>query len=73
MLTLIEDLSPHARVATAVIPFVLAMGLRIVFGKNRLTKMLISFGTMWFAVNVLMAPYSERMRQDLVNLQYVFR
>ena len=73
MLSLIEDLSPHARVATAVAPFALALFVRVVLGKNRLTRMLISLGTMWFAVNVLMAPYSERMRQDIVDLQYIFR
>ncbi len=49
------------------------MLLRIVLGKNRLTRMLISLGTMWFAINVLAAPYSARMRQDLVDLQYIFR
>ena len=73
MLSLLEDLSPHARVATAVAPFVLAILLRIVLGRNRLTRLLISLGTMWFAINVLMAPYSARMTQDLQNLQYIFR
>jgi len=29
-----EDLSPHARVATAVLPFVAAVLLRLVLGKN---------------------------------------
>ncbi|HEY2012892.1 MAG TPA: hypothetical protein VGH38_05290 [Bryobacteraceae bacterium] len=73
MLSLLEDLSPHARVATAIAPFFAAMVLRVVLGRNRLTRTLISLGTMWFAVNVLMAPYSARMRQDIENLQYVFR
>ena len=73
MLSLLEDLSPHARVATAVAPFVAAMILRMALGRNRLTRMLISLGTMWFAINVLMAPYSARMRQDIQDLQYIFR
>jgi len=73
VLSLLEDLSPHARVATAVTPFVAAMLLRLLLGKNRLTRALISLGTMWFAINVLAAPYSERMRQDIVDLQYIFR
>lgn len=73
MLSLLEDLSPHARVATAVAPFVLAALLRIFLGRNRLTGMLLSLGTMWFAINVLAAPYSARMTQDLRNLQYIFR
>ena len=74
MLSLLEDLSPHARVATAVAPFVGAMLLRLLLGKNRLTRALISLGTMWFAINVLAAPYSDRMRQDIVDLQHnIFR
>lgn len=73
MLKLLEDLSPHARVLTAVAPFVLAMALRLILGKNGLTKMLISAGTIWFVVNVLMAPYSPRMRQDIEQLRYMIR
>jgi hypothetical protein len=74
VLSILEDLSPHARVATAVAPFVGAMMLRVLLGKNRLTRALISLGTMWFAINVLAAPYSDRMRQDIVDLQHnIFR
>jgi hypothetical protein len=73
VLSLFEDLSPHARVATAVAPFAAAVVLRVVLGKNRLTRALISLGTMWFAINVLMAPYSARMRQDITDLRYFFR
>ena len=54
-------------------PFAVAMVLRIVFGRNRLTSTLISVGTMWFLANVLMAPYSVGMRQDLQQLPYIFR
>jgi hypothetical protein len=73
VVSLFENLSPHTRVATAIAPFVIAMLLRVLLGKNRLTRMLVSLGTMWFAANVLMAPYSARMRQDIVDLQYMFR
>ena len=73
MLSLLESLSPNARVATAVLPFALAIVLRIVVGRNRLTRVLISAGTMWFVANVLMAPYSTGMRQDIHQLRYVFR
>ena len=73
MLSLLEDLSPHARVATAVAPFLLAIALRVLLGRNRVTRMLISLGTMWFAINVLMAPYSARMTQDIQDLRYMFR
>ena len=68
-----EDLSPHARVATAVLPFAAAMLLRFVLGKNRLTQVLLSFGTTWFVINVLMAPFSEGMRRDIFDLRSWFR
>jgi hypothetical protein len=68
-----EDLSRHAGVATAVLPFVAAMLLRIVLGKNRLTGVLISLTTTWFAINVLMAPLSEGMRRDIFDLRSWFR
>jgi hypothetical protein len=68
-----EDLSPHARVATAVLPFVAAMLLRLVLGKNRLTGVLISLTTTWFAISVLMAPLSEGMRRDILDVRSGFR
>ena len=73
MLSLFEHLSPHARVATAVLPFVVAAVARIVFGRNYMTRAMISIATMWFVVNVLMAPYSAGMRQDIGELQSMFR
>jgi hypothetical protein len=73
VLTAIGELSPHARVATAVLPFLVALALRIVLGRSMLTRVLVSIGTMWFVVNVLMAPYSVRMRQDIHELQTMFR
>ena len=72
--TIFERLSPYARVATAITPFVAAIVLRLLFGKNRVTRALLSISTIWFAVNVFMAPYSYGMQQDLVNLRRaVFR
>ena len=71
--TVIQELSPYARVTTAVIPFVTAIGLRLIFGKNRVTRLLLSVSTTWFAINVLMAPYSTGMREDLSNLRSMFR
>ena len=68
-----EDLSPHARVATAVLPFVAVMLLRLVLGNNRLTRVLISLSTTWLVINVLMAPYSEGMRRDILDLRSWFR
>lgn len=69
-----ERLTPYARVVTAIVPFLAAIVLRLIFGKNRVTRALLSIGTIWFALNVFMAPYSYGMRQDLTNLRRaVFR
>ncbi|MDE3167523.1 MAG: hypothetical protein KGN36_17105 [Acidobacteriota bacterium] len=65
---LLNDLSPHARVATAVFPFAVAMVLRLLFGKSRTASWLIMLTTVWFAVSVLMAPYSSGMRSDIRDL-----
>jgi hypothetical protein len=66
-----ERLSPYARVVTAITPFLAAIVLRLMFGKNRVTRALLSIAVIWFAANVFMAPYSYGMRQDLKNLQRV--
>jgi hypothetical protein len=55
-------------VATAVIPFFLAMLARLVWGKSSTMSWLITLSTVWFVVNVLMAPYSAPMRQEIQNL-----
>ena len=66
-----DHLSPYARVVTAIAPFLLAIVFRLIFGKNRLTRILLSVSTVWFAANIFMAPYSYGMRQDLANLRRV--
>jgi hypothetical protein len=43
--------------------------MRLVLGNNQLTRWLISLGVMWFAANILMAPYSAGMRQDIRHLR----
>jgi len=69
-----NHISPYARVVAAITPFLGALVLRLIFGKNRFTRTVLSVSTIWFAVNVFMAPYSYGMRQDLQNLQHaVFR
>ena len=69
-----DHLTPYARVLTAVAPFLGAIVVRLMLGKTRVTAMLLSVSIMWFLANVLMAPYSFGMRQDLVNLRRaVFR
>lgn len=71
--TILEELSPHARVATAVAPFAAAILARLFLGRNRITRALLSAATMWFAINVLMAPYSSRMQADIEGLRALFR
>ena len=66
--SLFRDFSPYARVTTAVAPFVGAVILRLIFGKNRFTQILLSLATLWFCANILMAPYSEQMQEDLHKL-----
>ena len=68
-----EDLSPYARVVTAVLPFVAAIVLRLILGKNQVTRVLLSVSTTWFAINVLMAPLSEEMRRDIFDVRSWFR
>jgi hypothetical protein len=70
---ILNHLSPYARVLTAVMPFVLAIALRFIYGKNRATQVLLSISTAWFAVNVLLAPYSLRMQQDIAQVRAWFR
>ena len=58
----VESLLPYFKVATAVAPFLMAAAVRLVAGRNRLTGALLSLGTMWFAVNVLLSPFTEVSR-----------
>jgi hypothetical protein len=64
-----HHLSPYARVLTAILPFVLAIAVRFVYGKNRLTHTLLSISTMWFAINILLTPFSAGMQRDLVQMR----
>ena len=65
---LLEQFSPHARVATAVGPFLGAAVFRLLTGKSRLASILISVATTWFAVIILLTPMSASMQQDLLRL-----
>jgi hypothetical protein len=69
---LLEQLSPHARVATAVAPFVGAVAFRLTTGRSKMASVLISIATTWFAVIVLLTPLSYGMQQDLMRLQSLF-
>ena len=66
---LFNGLSPHARALTAALPFLFAILLRLLLGNNALTRWVISLSVLWFAANILMAPYSAGMRQDIRNLR----
>lgn len=70
---LFEELTPQLRVAVAVAPFVVALVMRVILGRSQLTRWLVTLSTMWFAINVLLAPYSTGMRQDLMRLPSAFR
>ena len=71
--SVVDALSPHARVATAVAPFAASMILRFALGSNRFIQWVIWVSTMWFLINVLLAPYSPGMSADLVALRRLFR
>ena len=73
VLSLLEELSPYARVSTAMAPFAVALLLRIVLGKNRLTPVLFSISATWLAINVLLAPYSAHMQRDIQAIGGIFR
>jgi len=60
-----QALSPYARVGTAVIPFLIAVALRLAFGRTRATDVLQTVTTSWLVVNILIAPFSVEMAQQL--------
>jgi hypothetical protein len=58
----IENVLPYLRVATAVIPFLAALLVRLLLGANRVTRFLLSAATTWFAVNILLSPFTDVAR-----------
>ena len=71
--SLLESFYPHARLASAIIPIVITVIMRFVFGSGKLVNTLVSIATVWFTVNVLAAPYSFQMQQDLEQVRQLFR
>jgi len=65
---LVQGLSSYARLATAVLPFLLTIVFRMLWGKSRATGWLFTFSLVWFVVSMMTAPYSADLRQELVNL-----
>ena len=68
-----DSLTPELRVEVAVAPVVISLLLRLILGKTQFTRWTIALGTMWFAINVLLAPYSAGIRQDLMEVGSRFR
>ncbi len=71
--SILDALGPYARLATAIGPFLVAVVLRVIAGRSRMTGMLLSVSVLWFAVNVLTAPYSFQMQSELEGLRGWFR
>jgi hypothetical protein len=65
---ILDGLSAHARLATALAPMVVALGARFLFGSNRVTRALIWAAPVWLVANVLLAPYSADMQRELLDL-----
>ena len=68
-----DYLTPGVRVEVAVVPVAIAMLLRLILGRTQFTRWSLAIGTMWFAINVLLAPYSAGVRQELVEFGHRFR
>jgi len=65
---ILDEMVRHLRVATAVIPLAVAIGVRIALGTSPFTRTLIMATAVWLAVNVLAAPYSPSMQADIQRL-----
>lgn len=63
-----EELPPNLRVAVALLPFLLALVARLLFGKNQVTQTVLWLATMWFTLSVIMAPFSL----EIPNLRRIF-
>ena len=66
--SIFRELSPHARVVTATLPFAVAIFVRLLLGNNQLTRGLLSLAVLWFTANVVMAPFTVGVRQGIRNL-----
>jgi len=60
----IDSVFPYFRLVSAVVPVVLAVLIRILLGRNRFTRFLMSAATTWLAVNVFLAPFTDPRHLD---------
>ncbi len=67
--SVLEQAGQYARFYSAIGPFAIASVARLIAGGNRITRGLLSASVVWFTLNVLFAPYSAGMQQDLENLR----
>ncbi len=58
---------------SAVAPVVITIAMRFIFGSSKLVNTLVSIATVWFTVNVLAAPYSFQMQEDIQSVRQLFR
>ncbi|MFL6815051.1 MAG: hypothetical protein ACJ8EK_13540 [Bradyrhizobium sp.] len=66
-------LTSDEQVAVAIAPFAIALLLRVLLGQTQFTPWIVMLSTMWFAMNVLVAPYSSGIRQAVIALGDRFR
>jgi hypothetical protein len=52
------ELPANARVAVTILPFLMALVARLIFGKNRTTGTMLWLATMWLALSVTLVPFS---------------
>ena len=68
----LDSLTPLARVTIAGSPVLAAVILRVAFGRNGITRWLVTLATMWFAINVLSAPFTAGVRRDMMSVRSIF-
>lgn len=52
----------------AAVPFMVSMVLRLMYGRNKTTEILLTLATSWFLVNVFVAPHSVDIERELYHL-----
>ena len=71
--TAFDVFTPERQVLTALLPFCSVMLLRLIAGRTELSRWTVMIATMWFAINVLLAPYSAGLLADILEFGQRFR